>query len=417
MHTIAAKFGALAVTPFLFFGGHGQVAQSANVNGLEHRSEVAQVKAKAELSCTDLTNALYYGLRDEGTDGEVSKLQTFLRAQGYLNSAPTGTFGASTVRAVQAFQSDHDIQATGFVGAKTRAEIKSISCEEDQHEDFTITSIDGPTGLAVGKEGTWTVHVEGDVDGNLRYAVKWGDEGFQPLSLFRSSAEATQASATFTHTYDRTGTYKPEFTVTDESGQRATKVATSVVVGTESIVRISSTTPSSGPVGTMVTLGGYGFKADGTTVTVGGKTADSIEIKDDSKITFMVPSIDPGKYYVRVTNNESGSNRVWFTVTAPSGRLSISGIDAPAKLAVNESGTWTVHADSNMSGNLHYAVVWGDEATSADRMMAASLETTQSSATFTHAYAKADTYTPTFTVSDDYGHSATVSASVIVTAP
>ena len=93
----------------------------------------------------------------------------------------------------------------------------------------------------------------------------------------------------------------------------------------------------------------------------------------------------------------------------------LSGIDAPTTLAVGEEGTWTLHAATNASGNLHYSVVWGDESASPLRAMALS-STEQSSATFTHVYDTKGTYAPKFTVSDDNGHSASVSASVVVKA-
>ncbi len=72
-------------------------------------------------------NALSLG----ASGAAVTALQSFLRAQGYLSSAPTGYFGPLTERAVQGFQCDQNIvcsgtpATTGFgsVGPKTRARI------------------------------------------------------------------------------------------------------------------------------------------------------------------------------------------------------------------------------------------------------------------------------------------------------
>ncbi len=50
------------------------------------------------------------------------------------------------------------------------------------------------------------------------------------------------------------------------------------------------------------------------------------------------------------------------------------------------------------------------------RLFSANDEMTQTSATFTHAYQEAGTYTPEFTVTDENGNSAKVSATVVVDA-
>src|SRR5690606_6931740 len=148
------------------------------------RAELAQENGdNTELVCTDLSHDLYWGLRDRNTEGEVSELKDFLRAEGYLNGNNSGVFNGATMRAVMAFQSDHDIQATGFVGEQTRAAIEEISCDDNEGEngELAIASIDGPTELDPDEEGTWTVHVSGDDLGDLNYSVKWGDE--EPIPL------------------------------------------------------------------------------------------------------------------------------------------------------------------------------------------------------------------------------------------
>lgn len=80
-------------------------------------------------SCADLTStALRYGSKDAGTNGEVTVLQTFLNDNSYLITAPTGFFGAGTLKAVKAFQKANGINPSGYVGANTRAKIKAIDC-------------------------------------------------------------------------------------------------------------------------------------------------------------------------------------------------------------------------------------------------------------------------------------------------
>src|SRR3954464_9978377 len=80
--------------------------------------------------CITLTNTnLRYGVRDTSANKDVAALQSFLSAQGYLKSAPTGFFGALTLAAVKKYQAAYFIQTTGFVGPITRASIKVQSCK------------------------------------------------------------------------------------------------------------------------------------------------------------------------------------------------------------------------------------------------------------------------------------------------
>ena len=415
--TIAAKFGALAIAPFMFFGGNGhmQADVSAQADTGRHQAK-AEVRvnekaanwARAELTCTDLERTLYYGQRDRNTDGEVSELQAFLRAEGHLKSQASGFFGFSTLRAVRAFQAEQDIRASGIVDAATRAEIEAVSCEADA--ELSITGIDAPTALMTGEEGTWTVDVESQSEGNLRYAVVWGDEGAK--RMMRASEGAVQSSASFTHVYEDAGTYTPTFTVTDEDGRTVTKAAASVTVSAEADVHIDALSITSGHVGDSVTITGSGFTAE-SDVYVGGTLATEVTANSDTSITFSVPSMGVGSYDVYVENENGSSNAIRFEVKAEEKvRISISSIDAPVRLSVDEEGTWTVNADTNVSGNLRYSVVWGDEGMM--RALFGARAVTQTSSTFTHRYSEAGTYKPTFTVTDGDGHRATVSATVIV---
>ncbi len=291
----------------------------------------------------------------------------------------------------------------------------TVTESDEGDEDLSITGIDGPTSLDEGESGTWTVNVEGSYEGDLRYSVKWGDEGNALMRLFGADDEETQTSASFSHTYRSEGTYTPEFTVTDEDGNTVSKASASVTVGEDGELRIDSIDPASGEVGSEVTIEGDGF-ADNATVRIGGTAASDVTVVDDSTITFTVPELDARTYNVVVRQDGERSNSMRYTVTEDSqvdGWISISGIDAPSRLSVGESGEWTVHADTNLEGNLSYSVSWGDEGRMA-RMMAAD-SATQSSASFSHTYRDEGTYKPVFTVTNDEGQSETVSATVVVT--
>lgn len=278
----------------------------------------------------------------------------------------------------------------------------------------TVKDVTGPTALSVGEDGSWTVDAKSSASTTLSYSVTWGDENAQP-AMMAATAKRVSSSATFTHSYAAAGTYTATFTVTDSNGRTDSKDVKVHVSDAAAVAHVDSAAPTSGMASSTVTLTGTGF-TDATKVTVGGHEASDLSVTDDSTLTFTVPSIKAGDYNIRVWNDAGRSNAVAFTVTSavPAAHLSVSGIDAPSTLTVNEDGTWTVHA-TGATGTLHYSVKWGDEPTGL-RALFAAVAPVQSSSTFTHAYAGAGTYTPTFTISDDSGHSESVSASVTVNA-
>ncbi len=90
--------------------------------------------------------------------------------------------------------------------------------------------------------------------------------------------------------------------------------------------------------------------------------------------------------------------------------IQLNSISGPTHLAVNQTGTWTIKATSSNNSSLTYFVDWGDQWIAPSRNSGFPLSQT---ATFTHAYAAAGTYTIRFTVTDNWGHSA--SGTTIVT--
>ena len=80
--------------------------------------------------CPYLTYDLKYKSRDAQTGGGVSILQGILQKKGYLNSEPTGYFGAMTLAAVKQFQSTNGVSpVSGLVGPLTRAKIHTLNCQ------------------------------------------------------------------------------------------------------------------------------------------------------------------------------------------------------------------------------------------------------------------------------------------------
>ncbi len=200
---------------------------------------------------------------------------------------------------------------------------------------------------------------------------------------------------------------------------------------------IQAVYPSTGPVGTTVTISGYGF-TNNSTVYFGGSSFANTYSSNGTNLSFTIPQylspncppgamcalwvrqVTPGTYSIYIQNQNGTSNTVNFTVTdttTTSQPVSITGIDAPATIRVGETGTWVVHSNlpSYVSGsNIHYSVVWGDEGQVDLPYPAAVSAPIQTSATFTHSYRTSGTYHPTFTVTNDAGQTASASATLVV---
>ena len=93
------------------------------------------------------------------------------------------------------------------------------------------------------------------------------------------------------------------------------------------------------------------------------------------------------------------------------GTPTISGVSGPTSLQVGQQGTWSVTASDPNNGTLSYSVAWGDALGGAAASTGAPVQQT---ATFTHVYSQASTYTPTFYVTNSTGKSAKTSVSVVV---
>ncbi len=203
------------------------------------------------------------------------------------------------------------------------------------------------------------------------------------------------------------------------------------VISSPEIISIS---PSSGPFGTTVTLYGRNFSTSAiNSINFAGtqNVRTGLSSYNGTTLQFTIPAtpcpqggyvcaqvaLAPGNYPISVSNNGGTSNTVWFLVTdqyvtqdrAPS----INGVEGPTTLVTGQQGTWTVRATDPYSGNLTYSVTWGDEnVTNANA--AAAYTSYGQSASFTHAYYNAGTYTPRFTVRNSRGLEAVSTMTVVV---
>jgi hypothetical protein len=408
-------------------------------------------------ACYALSSNLYFGLSDAFTGGQVSQLQTFLSAQNYFSGPIIGRFGPLTLRAVINFQSAYGIPSTGFVGPLTRAKIQALTCGTDPQPIskvtiYSITPTSGPVGTSVSITGfgftndntihfgygaivhvpisssiaiacTTNPNCHGGINQTIQFTVP---ESLNPACYYSNPRCLIASQMTTPGSYN----------VSVENGNGTSgSVNFTVTSQGQGSPSVSSISPTSGQVGTHVTLFGSGFNANDT-VLIGGGGVHNVNIVNSSQLAFTVPDsvgaycppgamcpmflrlLTPGVYQISVKDENTGvtSNSVAFTLTDSSGSqsISINGIDAPSTLALGQSGTWTVHATVGGGGTLHYSVNWGDQIIY-PTMQASGATSVQTSATFTHAYEQSGTYTPTFTVTDDSGHSATVSSTVTVT--
>ncbi|MFH1201215.1 MAG: IPT/TIG domain-containing protein [bacterium] len=117
-------------------------------------------------------------------------------------------------------------------------------------------------------------------------------------------------------------------------------------------------------------------------------------------------------YSYPYSNPYSNQNPYPFYNQAPT----ISGINGPQTLNVNQIGTWTVTAFGSNNGNLTYSIDWGDQPLYAHGANNSSV-LPQQNAMFTHTYTQAGTYRPVFTVANSSGQSVSASLSVVVSGP
>ncbi|MES2953446.1 MAG: peptidoglycan-binding protein [Patescibacteria group bacterium] len=97
-----------------------------------------------------------------------------------------------------------------------------------------ITSVNGPSSLALGSTGTWTVTVNNTTGGQITLLARWGDELQSGFSSTFSSVQTVSnpgvQTLTFTHTYNQRGTFPILFNATAPFGFTNGSVNSTVTV-------------------------------------------------------------------------------------------------------------------------------------------------------------------------------------------
>ncbi len=313
--------------------------------------EIANAQTSTK-TCVSLSSNIRYGTTDARTDGDVSRLQAFLVTQGLFNQNDMGTlhFGRITLASVVKFQALNGLPTTGYVGPMTRSAISSITC---------------------------------------------GGTPTSPVSLYRLNPGISAVGSTVSITGFG-------FTANNTVLMDGSVAARDVPI-TSSIAIACTTSPSC-----------HGGINQTIQFTIPSSLAPNCPI--GSMCPMYMRLVTPATYQITVQNDNGTSNTLSLVIGTLNGTqtLSITSLDAPSSLSSGQTGTWTVHAQSWANMNLHYSVVWGDEVSYGVTSNVAAMETTSSSATFTHVYSRGGTYTPTFTVTDDQGHNVTASNTLTV---
>lgn len=156
--------------------------------------------------CPSIARSLYIGVR--GSD--VTSLQQFLAAHGYLKVSPTGYFGLLTQTAVGHWQAEGGVAASGsagygIFGPLSRAFFIRSCGSVTQSQNFTATPLSGSAPLTVQFTSTAPQGT------NIGTAINFGD-GSSGTLAFAPTCASCNALATASHTYTSNGSYAATLT-------------------------------------------------------------------------------------------------------------------------------------------------------------------------------------------------------------
>jgi hypothetical protein len=233
----------------------------------------------------------------------------------------------------------YDVSVTNGDGYSTNALPFTVTSLGTNGSGVLITNVSGPTSIAAGTVGTWTVTLNNPGNSLVTVSANWGDSSTYPYNNRQIAPQTTSAQGvitlSFTHVYSANGTYTISFTASNGNGTPSTSTMTVVVGGSgaysSGAPMISYLAPSAGYVGTQVTI--YGSNLSGVNAILFGSGAiQNVYSQNGASLTFAVPSyvtpycasgvacpqyaqeITPGTYDVSVMGVNGTSNTVPFTV-------------------------------------------------------------------------------------------------------
>ncbi|MDO8514214.1 MAG: peptidoglycan-binding protein, partial [bacterium] len=389
--------------------------------------------------------------------------------QAYLGVSQTGYFGPLTARAVAQFQASEGLSQVGSVGPQTRAAFARKCGGGGNSQSFSASPTSGAAPLAV----TFRTNITNNLDS---YSINFGDGSTGTFQVGACTVEGYGSNCgryIAPHTYTSVGTYTASLVqksacpfvgdgpcYQDQTPYKRTVGTVTITVGGSTNPVSFTASPTSGTalldISFFATVAGnvdpsaYRVEfGDGTSGTMYDNGPTPLPCGEGpGSPTCGLPTPPRTKtnmfaLHTYTTNGTYTANLMYqqLTPTCPSGAAcmptpppqivgtvtitvggttsggapSISGLDAPTSLSVGQTGTWTVHASAPSGTQLSYSVTWGDEVYYGIGNLNAqtSAAPIQASATFTHAYQNAGTFSPSFVVSNSSGLVKT-SASVVV---
>lgn len=151
------------------------------------RAALLDENSVAMTETTATTASLYETLKkgDQGTS--VKTLQEKLKALGYLTGAADGRYGAGTVKAVEAFQKDNGLEATGRVDEDTMAALNAK--EIPARTSFARGDI-GDDVKALQERLKALGYLEGEADGNFGSKTEQAIRKFQQAKSIKVTGKA-----------------------------------------------------------------------------------------------------------------------------------------------------------------------------------------------------------------------------------
>lgn len=201
----------------------------------------------------------------------------------------------------------------------------------------SINNVSGPTSLGTGITGTWSITIQNPGSTYVSVSANWGDtgNGYVNQAAPQTTSVSGATTFTFTHAYYTPGSYTITFNLGSGSGQTAVSSATVYVSGssTSGNVVLSSVSPTSGHIGTQITLTGSDFTGDNT-VHFGSGGTMHLTSASNTYLYYTVPSylspcdvtalggvcaqylqqVTPGSYQIYVTNQNGTSQALSFLV-------------------------------------------------------------------------------------------------------
>ena len=153
------------------------------------RAALLDENSVAMTESTGATASLYETLKkgDQGTS--VKTLQEKLKALGYLTGAADGRYGAGTVKAVEAFQKDNGLEATGRVDEDTMAALNAK--EIPARASFARGDI-GDDVKALQERLKALGYLEGEADGNFGSKTEQAIRRFQQAKSIKVTGKADE---------------------------------------------------------------------------------------------------------------------------------------------------------------------------------------------------------------------------------